>query len=79
VPKDTVLRRNVAVPGVSKIPCGFVGDMVPDCARLASVPAIVSASFSMSKTVSSGGAGVPKKALFKARAANTGAGVSGGS
>jgi hypothetical protein len=79
LPKDTVLRRVVAVPGVNKIPGSLVGDMLPHW-EFRVLPVFVSVFVLMSMVASSTmAAGVPKSALLRARAAKTGAGVSGGS
>ena len=84
-PKVTVFLPLLDVPGVMRIPVGFVGD----CDAISFLEggsmfltlAVSSFTFlSLFFTVSFwGGAGVPKRACLKARSAKTGAGVSGGS
>lgn len=62
------------------MPCGFVGDsMLVVEFTLRCSPAISFGMLRDSSSSNSGGLGVPNMALLKARAANTGAGVSGGS
>jgi hypothetical protein len=92
-PKETVLRRFEAVPGVKRIPVGLDGDET--CNGLSGVTAVgnslapvpllrlvlwyPSSSGVDFSSVFSMSWGVPNIAVLKARIANTGAGVSGAS
>lgn len=74
-PKETRLRREVLVPGVRRMPGGLDG--VPDPESDGPVPLLVAILSRVFRGSSWDAAGVPNKALLNARAANTGAGVSG--
>jgi hypothetical protein len=67
------------VPGVIKIPCGLTGLIAPALAFCFGAGIVVDSAGCSMRVSSGGGAGVPNMALLIARAANTGAGVSGGS
>lgn len=70
-PKETRFLLDVAVPGVRSIPCGFDG--VSDDRAVG----FLDAALRNPRRSSFRFDGVPNSALLNARAANTGAGVSG--